>query len=56
MSNTLDVVTNISAYITSQVTFFELPIHSTFVHDVTNTCTMTANYTQLTILTWSFQK
>ena len=55
MSNTLDVVTNISAYITSQVTFFKLSIHSSFVHYVAHAGTMTANCTQLTILTWSFQ-
>jgi len=55
MSNTLDVITNISAYITLQVTFFRLSIHSSFVHYVANTCAMTANCTQLTILTWSFQ-
>lgn len=56
MSNTLNVVTNISAYITLQVTFFMLSIHSSFIHYVAHACTMTANCTQLTILTWSFQK
>lgn len=55
MSNTLDVITNISAYITLHIAFFMLSIHSSFVHYVANAGTMTANCTQLTILTWSFQ-
>lgn len=55
ISNMLNVITNISNYITLRFTFFSLLIHFCFVHYVAHTLTMTADCTQLTILTWSFQ-